>query len=227
MKKSQIRLIFLLALFAAATSIVTIIFWPFIKDLENPEYREAFVLWVKSFGYMGVLILLGIQVLQIIVAVIPGGPVQIIAGAAYGTFGGLAIIVSGCVFASTLIFFLVRKFGLPLLRRFFGEDDIGTWIFLKDTGKVARLVFVLFLIPGTPKDLLTWLCPLTSLSLPMFVILSTFARIPAILTSTFMGESVIKGNWIASLLIFFIFALMGFFGLWFKEKITNRLTGKL
>jgi len=222
MKKGKIRLFILIAAFAVVTVAITIVFWPLIKDLRNPEYREAFSLWVKDLGFRGVLILSGLQILQIVVPVIPGGPVQVIAGAAYGAFWGFVIITCGCFITSAFIFFIVRKFGLPLLRRFFGEKDINTWIFLKDAQKTAKVVFILFLIPGTPKDLLTWLCPLTNLSLPLFVILSTLARIPAILSSTIMGDSMVQGNWVLSLSLFIFIAIMGFSGLWFRDKIAKR-----
>lgn len=225
MSKGQVRLIILFSLFAVCAVILAIVFWPFIKELRDPEYREAFGSWVRSLGFKGVLILFGIQVLQIIVAIIPGGPIQLAAGAAYGAFGGLAIIVAGCAFTSSLIFFMVRRFGLPLLRRFFGEKDLAAWMFLKDDRKVSRLVFILFLIPGTPKDLLTWLTPLTGLSLPQFVVLSTLARIPAILSSTVMGDSMIQGNWVLSVTIFVVIALVGFLGMWFRNRITG-LAGK-
>jgi len=227
MTKSKIRLVILFSCFVIGTAIITIIFWPFIRDLQNQEYRDAFTVWVKDLGIYGLIILLGIQILQIVIAVIPGGPVQLIAGAAYGAFGGLAICVIGCVVSSFMIFFMVRKFGLPLLRRFFGEKDINAWKFLKDTGKVSRVVFILFLIPGTPKDLLTWLTPLTSLSLPMFVILSNLARIPAILSTTIMGDSMIQGNWILSVSIFLGIALAGFLGMWFRDKIMTRFGGSI
>jgi uncharacterized membrane protein YdjX (TVP38/TMEM64 family) len=220
MKKGKFRLIILISIFAVVTAILTVVFWPFIQDLNNPEYRESFTLWIRSLGFLGIAVLLGIQILQIIIAVIPGGPVQIIAGMAYGVWGGLAVLLTGCVLTTTIIFFMVRKFGLPLLKRFFGENDINTWKFLKDSRKTARLVFILFLIPGTPKDLLTWLTPLANISLPAFVILSTLARIPAILTSTIMGDSIIQGKWILSISLFAGIALVGFLGMWLKDKIT-------
>ena len=219
MTKGRLRLIILVSVFMACTLAVTIIFWPFIRELRNPQYRQNFTLWVESNGFAGVLVLLGIQILQIVIAVIPGGPVQIIAGAAYGTFGGLAILLCGCLIASSVIFLAVRKFGLPFLHRFFGEKELGKWMFLKDSRKTARLVFILYLIPGTPKDLLTWLCPLTNLSLPVFVILSTLARIPAILSSVIMGDSVIRGKWLLSLSMFIITAVIGFSGMWLKDRI--------
>ena len=223
MKRSTVRLIILIAIFAFFTAAITIIFLPFIQNLGDSEYRENVSGWIKSNGFTGVAVLFGIQILQIFIAVIPGGPIQIIAGIAYGAWGGFAIIFTGCVFTSTLIFILGRKFGMPLLRRFLGEDDIKTWSFLKDSKKTARIIFILFLIPGTPKDLLTWLSPLTNISLPMFVVLSALARIPAILTSTITGGSMMSGNWVLSASLFAGIALIGFFGMWFRDWIIGRL----
>ena len=223
MQKGQIRLLVLVAIFAVCVIVLTVVFWPFISDLRSPEYREAFSQWVRGLGFKGVLILFGIQVLQIVVAVIPGGPIELIAGAAYGAWAGSGIIIAGCVCASSLIFFMVRKFGLPLLRRFFGEKDINTWLFLRERGKTARVVFIVFLIPGTPKDLLTWLTPLTKLSLPLFVVLSTLARIPAIFTTAAMGDSMIQGNWILSISLFAGIAVIGFLGMWFRDKVMKKI----
>lgn len=221
--KKKLFLIIIISLFIIATIILTILFWPLIRDLKDPEYRERFSLWVKSLGIKGWFILFGIQVLQIVVAIIPGGPVELIAGAAYGALGGLGICIAGSVFASSLIFFTVKKFGLPLVRRFFGEDHIRTWSFFRDSDKTLRLVFILFLIPGTPKDLLSWLGPLSNLSMPQFIIISNFARIPAILSTAIMGDSMIRGNWVLFLLIFLLTALTGFLGIRFRKKIMKTL----
>jgi uncharacterized membrane protein YdjX (TVP38/TMEM64 family) len=219
MKKGKTRLIILILIFAIFTIILAIIFWPFIQNLGDEEYREGLSNWIRSHGLSGVAVLFGLQFLQIFIAIIPGGPIQIIAGMAYGTWAGFAIIVAGCFFTKTIIFYIGKRFGLPFLRRFFGEDDLNTWKFLKDSKKVERVVFILFLIPGTPKDLLTWLGPLTNLSLPTFIILSTFARMPAILMSTITGDSMIRGNWILSLSLFLGMAVFGFLGIQFRERI--------
>jgi len=221
MKKSSKRLIILISVLIIITVILTIVFWPFIRNLRDEAYRENISAWVKSLGFKGPLLLFCIQILQIFVAVIPGGPIQIMAGMAYGALGGFAVIITGIIFASALVFFLGRKFGLPLLRRFLGEDDLITWSFLKDSRKTARLLFFLFLIPGTPKDILTWLAPLSNISLPSFIILASLARIPAILTSTITGDSMMEGNWILSISLFFIIAVLGLLGMWFRERIIS------
>ena len=115
MEKIKYRFILFLTLFIVLTGILALVFWPLIKDLQNPEYREMFSAWISGLGFKGITILFGIQVLQIVVAVIPGGPVQLIAGAAYGALGGLLIIEAGCAFATMIVFFMVKKFGLPLI----------------------------------------------------------------------------------------------------------------
>jgi len=223
MEKGKIRLIILLSIFAVCTIALTIIIWPYVEKLKDAEYRENISAWIGTLGFKGAAFLFGIQVLQLFIAVIPGGPIQLMAGMAYGAWKGFAIIMAGVVFTSTLIFFLVRRFGLPLLQRFFGENDLNKWSFLKESNKVTRVIFILYLIPGLPKDLLTWLAPLTNISLPAFVITASIARIPAILTSTITGDSLMEGNWILSISLFIIIAATGLLGMWLKDKIINKV----
>ena len=225
MDKYKRRFIVFLVIFMLLTGILGLAFWPFIKNLQNPEYRELFTAWVASLGFRGALILFGLEVLQIMVAVIPGGPIQLIAGAAYGTWGGLLILTAGCATATTFVFFIVRKFGQPLIIRFFGNDVLNTWSFLRNEKKTALTVFILFLIPGIPKDTLTYLAPLSKLSLLQFTVISVFARLPAMLSSTIMGAAVIQGNWILFFAIFAVTAIVGILGIQFRDRIVKRFKG--
>jgi len=223
MKKEKYRFIVFLVLFLILTGILGLAFWPFIRNLQNPEYREMFSAWVSALGFKGILVLFGIQVLQIVVSVIPGGPVQLIAGAAYGAFLGFLIIEIGCAVATMIVFFMVRKFGMPLIKRFFGDDVLNTWSFLRDEKKTALITFILFFIPGTPKDTLTYLIPLSRLSLVQFTLISVFARFPAVLLSTFMGDAAMKGNWIMFFFIFTLTAVIGILGIQFRERIIQQI----
>jgi uncharacterized membrane protein YdjX (TVP38/TMEM64 family) len=223
MKKSQRIGIIFIILFVILSVILGILFWPFIAQLRLPEYREKFSLWIKQLGFRGILILLGVQILQIIVAIIPGGPMELIAGAAYGTLGGLALCLLGSLAASTVIFLAVRKFGAPLVVRFFGRELTAKYAFLNDTRKLSLVIFLLFLIPGVPKDTLTYMVPLGNIKLSRFIIISHFARIPAILSSTILGDSMISGNWILIALFFLIIAAMGILGLLYGERFRRSM----
>ena len=222
MQKDKCRFIIFLILFFLFTGIMGLFFWSFISDLQKPEYQEAFSAWVADLGIKGVVVLFGFQILQIVVAVIPEGPVQIIAGAAYGVWGGLLIIIAGCIIATLLVFSLVRKFGLPLVKRFIGTDAINTWGFLASRKKTALITFVLFLIPGIPKDTLTYLVPLSRLSIVQFTLISVIARFPAILSSTAMGDAAMQGNRVLFIVIFGITGLAGILGIQFKERVIQR-----
>ena len=222
MEKANRRFVFFLAFFILFSGAVALAVWPFIRELQSPEYREAFSAWITGLGFRGVLILFGIMVIQIIVAPIPGGPVQIFAGAAYGTWGGLLIALAGCIAATMLIFATVRKFGMPFVKRFLGDDTLNTWSFLASEKKASILVFILFLIPGTPKSFLVYLGPLTRLSMIQFTVVSVFGRFPALISSTIMGDAAMQGNWVLFFVVFGLTAVFGILGINFKERIKQR-----
>jgi uncharacterized membrane protein YdjX (TVP38/TMEM64 family) len=227
MKKAKRRFIIFIVLFAIVTVALCILFWPFIRNLRDPVYRERFSAWIARLGFKGIVILFGIQFLQIVIAIIPGEPIELLAGAAYGALGGLGICLTGCAAASFLIYITVRKFGAPLLFRFFKQESIDKFKFLQNRRKTALTIFILFLIPGTPKDTLTYIVPLSGFNVSSFILISAFARIPSILSSTMMGASAIRGNWLQLLVLFLITALLGIFGILFAERIMNFFrTGK-
>jgi uncharacterized membrane protein YdjX (TVP38/TMEM64 family) len=222
-QKFKCRVIVFIVLFLLFTALLTLIFWPFIKNLQDAEYREAFSTWVTELGFYGVLILFGLQIVQIIAAVIPGGPVALIAGAAYGVWGGLLILQVGNAAATAIIFFIVKKFGSPLIIRFFGRDVINSFSFLKNEEKTLQAAFILFLIPGLPKDTLTYFVCLTKLSLVQIILISTLPRIPGMLSTTLMGDSVMRGNWVLFILLFVITAVAGILGIHLKYVVMERM----
>ncbi|GHU50171.1 TVP38/TMEM64 family protein [Spirochaetia bacterium] len=226
MDKDHKRLLLFASVFVLVTAGLCIVFWPLLSRLQDDVYRERFSAWIHSLGPKGILILSGLQVLQIVVAVIPGEPVELIAGAAYGTFGGLFICLGACVLASSFVYVLVRRFGESFLYRFFSKEKLERYTFLRflhSRQKTAIAVFILFLIPGTPKDLLTYLVPLSGLKASHFILISGFARIPSILSSTWMGATAVQGNWLALLLLFAATAGLGLCGIFFSERIINSL----
>ena len=163
--------------------------------------------------------MLGIQVLQIVVAVIPGEVVQVIAGVMYGTWGGLALCVFGCVLASALVFVVVRKLGRDFVVRLFGESKINSMSFLNDSTKLETLVFILFLIPGLPKDLLTYVVPLTKIRLGKFLLLSNIARIPGMVASTIIGSSFADTNWALIIGVFAVVIVVGGLSIWKRDAL--------
>jgi uncharacterized membrane protein YdjX (TVP38/TMEM64 family) len=223
MKNSARAGIVFFAVFFIASAAACVLLRPFIVNLRLSDYREQFSAWIAGLGVKGLAILLGIQTLQIIVAIIPGGPVEIVAGAAYGAWGGFALCILGCLMATTGIFLAVRAFGVPLVERFFGKKLTNKYRFLGNAKKVSLALFLLFLIPGLPKDALTYIAPLGTIKLSRFLLIATVARSPAILMSTMLGSSALRGNWTLLALLFGATALTGIAGVFYGEKIAGTI----
>ena len=143
------------------------------------------------------------------------------AGVMYGTLGGLALCLVGCVIASAAVFLLIRKCGRDFVIRFFGEDMLDRYSFLQDSSKLETLVFILFLIPGLPKDALTYIVPLSRINLATFLTLSTVGRIPGMVASTLIGSSISSANWPLILVVFAVCLVFGLLGIWKKDAMVS------
>ena len=222
-KKQFIRLGLLVAGTVLVIGALTLLCMPFFAKIEEPEFQQQFQKWVYSLGWKGCLILLGIQIFQIIIAFIPGEPVELLAGMLYGAWGGLMICLTGILMASTAIFFAVRKLGYPAVVRIFGKEKLDEFKFFNSAEKAEVVTFILFLIPGTPKDMLTYLAGISRIKPASFLFLSTFARIPSVVTSSLMGSTMSSGNWEMTVLIFLLTAAIGLVGILYKDRILHHL----
>lgn len=220
-KKKTFLLVAAIVAFVAFCALVIWLCMPLIDMLGDAEKQQAFQDWVESLGVWGVLVMLFIQVLQIVVAVIPGEVIQVMAGVMYGTLGGLALCLVGCVIASAAVFLLIRKCGRDFVIRFFGEDMLDRYSFLQDSSKLETLVFILFLIPGLPKDALTYIVPLSRINLATFLTLSTVGRIPGMVASTLIGSSISSANWPLILVVFAVCLVFGLLGIWKKDAMVS------
>ncbi len=139
----------------------------------------------------------------------------------YGGFGGLLICLVGCVVASSGIFLLSKRFGATLVAKLFGKNKFDEFAFIKDSRKLETIVFILFLIPGTPKDMLTYIVGTSPMKISQVLMISTFARIPSIISSTFIGSSMRQGEWEIAILIFAFTAVSGILGIVYKERMVG------
>lgn len=213
-------------IFIAIMGILTIIFWPYIQGLATEEGREAFKTWVDGLGFGGWLVTLGIQLLQIFVALIPGEPVELMLGYVWGPWLGTLTCLIGIFIGTLTIFLLVRKLGMKFVKKVVGTDDLTKYRFLSDKNKVELTVFILFFIPGTPKDALTYIAPIAPISPIKYLLIATFARFPSIITSTLLGDSIAEGNYVLAVVVFVITALISVLGIIFGNKFIEKRQAK-
>ncbi|MDO4442275.1 MAG: VTT domain-containing protein [Slackia sp.] len=198
---------------------------PVISELTEPGGLERVVEDVRNAGLGGVFMLLGFQFLQIVVAFIPGEVVQIAAGMMYGPWGGALIVIVGCIVSSAFIFAVVHKLGAPFVHAMIPEKWMGKLEKFEQSEKLDVMVFVLFLIPGLPKDTFTYLVPLTNMRMRNFLFLSNIGRIPGVLISTFGANGLVEGDYMQSIILFAVAAAIAVVALVMHEKILHGLSG--
>ena len=179
--------------------------FPVIRNLSTPEGQMEFKNHVANLGALGYLALFGLQFAQIFLIVLPGEPIEILAGMCYGGIGGLIFITVSVFIITTIVFWAVRKFGRKFVYSFCSKeriDKIENSKLFKNPKKIEWIMLILFLIPGTPKDLLVYIAGLLPLKPLRFILISTFARLPSVISSTFAGSNLVAGNWKFSLIIY-------------------------
>lgn len=208
MEKKRKLKIFKISLFIIVIIILTIItiyLFPVMKNLSSKEGQIVFKQKVTNSGFYGLLLLFIIQVAQIFLFILPGEPIEILAGMCYGWFWGTIFIMVSSAMIATLIFWLVRKIGRQFVYDFSDEEKIkkieNNKIF-QNPKKIELIIFILFLVPGTPKDLLTYLSGLLPIKLRRFLAISTIARIPSIVTSTIAGANIAVGDWKKAIILY-------------------------
>ena len=159
---------------------------PLVQFVSKPQ---KFQIWVKEKGFLGVLAFMGMNILQVLLAVIPGGPFEIGAGYAFGVVKGSLICDIAMTIASVIIFLFVKKFGLRFVELFVSKEKIESVKFLKSSKRSESIIFLLFLVPGTPKDLLSYLVGLTDMKLSHWIFICGVGRLPAIFLSALSGSA--------------------------------------
>ena len=134
---------------------------PMGKFVSEPE---KFRLWVESHGLWSQAAYVGMVFLQVLVAVIPGEPLEISGGYAFGAVQGTVLCMLGAFLGSVAVFAFVRRFGRELVEVFFPKEKIESLRFLQSSPKRDLLFWIVFVVPGTPKDLLCYFAGLTDLS---------------------------------------------------------------
>ena len=198
--------------------------FPLFLNLGSNEGQIIFKEKIKSSGFGGILTLLGLQLLQILVPILPGEPIEFLSGMCYGTLGGMLIVFLGAFLSSFVIFYCVRKFGRSFIYTFFGKDkseNLENSKWFSNPNKIELFLLIVFFIPGTPKDLFVYISGLLPVRPSRFFIISTFARFPSIISSTFAGANLVDGNWKISILSYVITFAISAVCLWFYNKKEN------
>lgn len=192
---------------------------PLVTFAKEPE---EFQRWIKEQGALGPVLFFAMTVLQVIVAVIPGAPFQIAAGYAFGIWWGTIISTAATVLGGALVFLAVRKWGVMAVEVFFSMEQVQSLPIIRDKKRLYFWTYMLLLIPGSPKDCVSYAAGLTPLPFSHWLVLSACGRLPSIVASVIGGNALGTANYGVAAIAFLICTLAGGLGVLAYRKIQSR-----
>lgn len=193
----------------------------YLKSLMNNKSEIKEIL--TSFGPLGPIAVVVFQILQVVIFFIPGEVFQTAAGYAYGTWIGTLLCILGIDIGSVILFVATKKYGNSLVDKFVPKKVSDYVDKLLQCEKINVIVFLIYLIPGIPKDGSIFLCGLSRINLRDFLIYSTLGRMPALIIACYYGENLAIGNINMIIAITIIFLAIVAISYFFKENIYKRL----
>ena len=199
-------------------------FVDFLSELARDDFearRLAIKAWFDSWGAVAAWVFIAVQFLQVVVAPIPGQLVGMVGGFVFGFWRGLALNVAGNAVGSLAAMLLTRFFGEQVMRPFVPRRIQERFDAAMHRGGLGNF-FMLFLLPGTPKDSICFMAGLTRFPVWKLLMVNTLGRLPGLMVLTFTGAA-IDGNFLAVKLVFGAGLVLALVAWLFDEEIKERL----
>ena len=217
---------------AVLFALLVLIVWLVVADAHIIRfvvrlYRDKHFLKdiVASWGWMAPLVFIAIQALQVIISPIPGEVTGPVGGALFGTWWGLVYSSIGLTLGTLFCFAVGRKWGEPLVRPWLSEHHWNRMSFILEAEGVI-LCFILYLIPGFPKDILSYLFGLSPMPFGVFAVVSTLGRIPGTWISSYFGANVAEQQYVYAAIFIALIMAACLPIYYYRDRIIKRLHRK-
>jgi uncharacterized membrane protein YdjX (TVP38/TMEM64 family) len=188
---------------------------PYYQIVSDREQIKAFL---KAAGPLAPLLFISIQALQVVLAPIPGEATGFLGGYLFGIPLGLAYSAVGLTLGSLAAFVLGRWLEKTFVTRIVSRETMSRFDFLMDH-QGALVAFILFLIPGFPKDYLCFILGLSPMDLWVFLAICIIGRIPGTLMLTIQGAEVYHGHYWSTLVLAGVCVLLAGLAYYFRETL--------
>jgi len=164
-----------------------------MQTLKDPKKMENFLLSYKGHSFIIYVIF---QILQVVITVIPGQVVQVAAGFLFGLATALILSIIGIGIGTIISFYLAKLLGRDFFKSKLGVYKFEQYKRLLESRKGLVAIFILYLIPGLPKDVISYLAGIAEIRLLPFFCVSMAGRIPALFFSILTGYFLVKNSWV-------------------------------
>jgi len=216
---------------AASVLIVTlaVVIWfattdsPLLKWLMR-LYEDKHLLkeTVRSWGWLAPLVFIAIQALQVIISPIPGEVTGPVGGALFGTFWGVVYSTIGLTAGTLFCFWVGHRWGEPLVRAWLSDHNWNRMNFILEA-EGAIICFILYLIPGFPKDIISYLFGISPMPFWVSAVASTVGRLPGTVLSSYFGAHVADPQYIGAIAFLAVVVAVCLPLYYYRDRIMKRL----
>lgn len=164
----------------------------FSKDAAN-----TLITYLKANREFAFPLIILIQMIQVIICILPGQPIQFASSYLFGVIPALCLSLVGAVIGTTITFFMSKLLGRDMINLLFDKKRVDDYHRKLNSGKGLALAGLIYLIPGVPKDLVSYVAGISDMKFRPFILVSSVARIPGMLGSLLLGVFVESGNYTA------------------------------
>ena len=230
-KRQRIMAVLKLSLLALIIIGIPVYIYFFHHELiDSFSNMKELIRDIKGYRKESILIYLVAQALQVVICIIPGQALQFAGEYLFGIPLGLLLSVIGIAVGSCIAYFFARMLGRDAVHLFFGERKVTEMIDLMNSPKGLIVTFIIFLIPGIPKDLCSYAAGLSNIKIRPYLIVSMVARIPGMLGCLIIGSRVGAGGYVSAAVVAAVAVVLLILGIIFRQKIidfTYKITDKL
>jgi uncharacterized membrane protein YdjX (TVP38/TMEM64 family) len=199
--------------------------WQGLGDVgEFYSSKKRLRRFLVSFGPYSAAVFTLLQALQVVIAPIPGELTGVVGGYLYGNAFGFLLSTLGLTLGSWVAFELAKGLGRPFVERLVKKEIIAKFNFVT-TNIGVTTCFLLFLLPGFPKDYLCYVLGLSRMELGTFLIISTLGRMPGTYLLTLQGASIRSHEYSMAVIVAVISVVVIFFGYVYQVSLFNWIRG--
>ena len=180
---------------------------------------------LRDWGMLAPVLFMALQALQVIISPIPGEATGFLGGFLFGQWLGLLYSTIGLGIGSVLSFLIGRWLGAHFVRNLVKEETWAKLGFIVEA-EGAILCFIIFLIPGLPKDVVCYLFGMSPMPLWVFALVSTLGRIPGTWVLSAQGDRTAAGQYVEVILLTTIVVAVALPLYYYRHRIVDRLRGR-
>ena len=197
------------------------IYWNHPEILEHFRSLEALNAFLDRYHTTGIFVYLFLQILQILVPVIPGQAMQLAAGYMYILPLALFLTILGIALGTIISFTMSRILGYDAMVLFFGQERMDEYVLKLNSKRAYLVIFLLYLMPGFPKDFICFAAGVSRIRLIPFLVLSVVGRIPALTLSLVIGRMTRAGSYTGAIVVCVVAVVLFLVCIWKRQAVMD------